>query len=67
MMHWDPKISKGILISIASKEFNILFFKLFRLSIAKDFTFVKVHLKTRHMLEDNKQKLHIVCLFDVMV
>ena len=52
MMHWDPQISKGILTSIASKEFNIFLFKLFRLSIAKYFTFVKVYLKTRHMFED---------------
>ena len=67
MMHWDTQIFERILPSIASKEFDILIFKLFRLSITKDFTFMKIYLKTRHLFKNTQQKFHIFCLFDVMV
>jgi hypothetical protein len=67
MMHWNPEVPKRIFPRVTSKEISIDHLPLFGCTIAKNFTLVKIDLKTRELLESTEQKLKILSLLQVMI
>jgi hypothetical protein len=59
MMHRNAEITKWVFPDVTTKETCIFIFHLIGISIAKDFTPMKIDLKTRKLLKSNKRKFHI--------
>jgi FlaA1/EpsC-like NDP-sugar epimerase len=66
-MHWCPEVRKWIFPRSTSKELGIDILHLFHCTIAKNFTLVKIDLKTRELLKSTEQQLKILSLLQVMI